>query len=136
MVEQTPDGVIFADRDGIIRFWNKGAETIFGFEKQEALGQSLDIIIPDRLRERHWEGYRRVVETGQSRYGQELLSVPALKKAGSRISLEFSIALIKDEDGRVLGFGAIVRDVTAKWEETKALKEKLASLEAAQKETS
>ncbi len=133
IVEDTPDAVIYANREGTIRLWNSGAEEIFGFTKEEALGQSLDIIVPERLRERHWEGYYRVVETGVTIYGKELLSVPAIRKDGSRISVEFSIAMLHDEKGDVQGFSAILRDVTKSWEEKKALKERLAALEAKEK---
>lgn len=129
IVEDTPDAIIFADRDGLIRLWNAAAEEMFGFSKEEALGQSLDIIVPERLRERHWDGYHRVIETAHTIYGKDLLSVPGLRKDGSRISLEFSIAMLKDEEGRVQGFSAILRDVTKAWEEKKALKERLAALE-------
>ncbi len=127
----TPDAVIFADRDGVVRLWNAGAENMFGYSAAEALGQTLDLIIPERLRPRHWEGYRRVMETGVSRYsGSDLLAVPAVRKDGVRISLEFSIALVCDSEGRVVGAGAILRDVTKRWREEKALKERLATLEA------
>lgn len=130
IVEDTSDAIIFADREGAIRFWNSGAEEMFGFTKEEALGESLDIIIPERLRERHWEGYCRVAETGVTIYGKELLSVPGIRKDGSRISLEFSIAMLRDEKGNVQGFSTILRDVTKSWEEKRALKERLAALEA------
>jgi PAS domain S-box-containing protein len=133
IVEDTPDAVIFADREGIIRFWNNGAEEIFGHKRAEVLGQSLDIIVPERLREPHWDGYFRVAETGVTHYGKDLLSVPAIRKDGSRISIEFSIALFKDNDGAVQGFSAILRDMTKSWEEKKALKERLAALEAKEK---
>lgn len=133
IVEDTPDAIIYADREGIIRLWNKGAEDMFGYREDEALGQSLDIIVPDRLRERHWDGYHRVIETGVTIYGKELLAVPGIRKDGSRLSLEFSIAMLKDESGEVQGFSAILRDVTKSWEEKKALKERLAVLEGKEK---
>ncbi len=131
IIATTPDAVIFADRDGVVQLWNAGAERMFGYSAAEALGQTLDLIIPERLRPRHWEGYRRVIATGVSRYsGSELLAVPAVRKDGGRISLEFSITLVRDAGGTVLGAGAILRDVTARWREEKALKERLAALEA------
>jgi PAS domain S-box-containing protein len=129
LVEQSQDAIIYADREGIIRFWNAGAETIFGYTLFEALGQSLDLIIPESLRGRHWEGYHRVMATGVTRYGQELLATPGLRKNGQPLSVEFSLTLIRGEDGRLKGAAAIVRDVTAKWTETKALKQRLAELE-------
>src|ERR671936_2170538 len=107
------DAIVATDRDGIIRHWNKGAERIFGHSAAEAVGQSLDLIIPEQLRERHWEGYRQVMRTGQSRYGEgDLLAVPGLRKDGSRVSLEFTVALIRDEAGQPVGIAAILRDVT------------------------
>lgn len=130
IVEDTPDTVVFADRDGVIRLWNSAAEAMFGYSADEALGQTLDLVVPQRHRDAHWEGFRRVVATGVSKYGTELLKVPALRKDGSRISLEFSIALVRDEDDRVAGVAAVMRDVTARWLEEKALHERLAASEA------
>ena len=118
-----PDAIVYADREGAIRFWNAGAERIFGFSAAEALGRSLDIIIPDRLRQRHWEGYRQVMATGESRYGHgDLLSVPAIRKDGSRISVEFTIVALHDQAGRVEGVAAVMRDATARFEEMKTLR--------------
>lgn len=122
--------IIFADRDGIIRLWNSGAEAMFGYQAEEALGQSLDLIVPERHRDRHWEGYRKVMATGVTKYGRELLAVPAMKKDGTRISLEFSIALLRAPTGELLGAAAIMQDVTARWQQQKELKQRLAVLEA------
>ena len=130
IVDFAPDGILFADRDGIIRLWNSGAETIFGYTTREALGQNLDLIVPDKLREKHWEGYHRVMETGESRYGKELLKVPALRKDGERLSIEFTIILVRGHQNEILGSAAIVRDVTERWQQEKALSEKLKSLES------
>ena len=135
IIESSPDGIIFADQDGIIRFWNKGAERIFGYAAGEAVGQMLDIIVPERMRERHWEGYFRVMKTGETRYGDSLLSVPGIRKDGSRASLEFSVALIRDEDGVLLGISAVIRDVTARWKKEREMEERLAALEKAAKES-
>ena len=99
IIMEAHDGIIVADREGIIRLWNKGAEMIFGFSPVEALGQSLHLIIPENLRERHDQGYYKVMESGHSKYSSELLAVPALKKGGSRISVEFSMTLIRDLQG-------------------------------------
>jgi PAS domain S-box-containing protein len=121
------DAIVAADRDGLIRFWNPGAERIFGFASGEAVGQSLDLIIPERLRPRHWDGFRHTMETGHSRYGEgDLLSVPALHKGGATISVEFTIVPLKDEAGRMTGMVAIMRDVTARFEEMRQLRRKLA----------
>jgi PAS domain S-box-containing protein len=98
------------------REWNSGAEAIFGYSAEEALGQTLDLIVPEKLREKHWEGERKVMETGVTKYGSELLAVPALNKDDSRISVEFTIVLLKDDTGKPLGTAAITRDVTKRWQ--------------------
>lgn len=127
---ETPDGVLYSDRDGIIRFWNAGCQRIFGFSRDEAVGQSLDLIIPAGLRQRHWQGYANTVRTGQTRYGAgDLLSVPALRKDAVRISVEFSIIPFL-EAGRMVGMAAIMRDVTGRFEELKALRRALAASKA------
>ncbi|WP_298267663.1 PAS domain S-box protein [Geobacter sp.] len=124
-----PDAVIFADREGIIRLWSPAAERMFGFTAAEAVGSSLDLIIPENLRARHWEGYRQVMATGETRYGTKLLTAPALRADGGRISTEFSMALVRDASGAVAGSGAIIRDVTERWQKEKELKARLAELE-------
>jgi len=121
------DAIVAADREGIIRFWNRGAERIFGHAADAAIGRSLDLIIPERLRQRHWDGYRHTMATGQSRYGEgDLLSVPALRQDGATISVEFTIAPLKSPAGQMIGIVAIMRDVTARFEEMRALRRKLA----------
>ena len=129
IVAASSDAIMFADRDGIIRLWNSGAEKMFGYSAEEALGQSLDLIIPDNLRGRHWDGYGRVMKDGSSRYSTDLLSAPALRKNGTRISTEFSMVMVKDDAGQMLGVAAIMRDVTARWQREKELKERLRILE-------
>lgn len=130
LVEDSRDAIIFADQEGRIRLWNRGAEEMFGFRAADALGQSLDIIIPENLRARHGEGYRRVMASGSTKYAQDLLAVPALRQDGSRISVEFTITLIRGEKGEILGTGAIIREVTARWQQDKKMRERLAALEA------
>jgi PAS domain S-box-containing protein len=121
------DAIVATDRDGIIRHWNSGAERIFGHSAAEAIGQSLDLIIPEQLRPRHWEGYRHAMQTGRSRYGEgDLLAVPGLRKDGTRVSLEFTVAMIRDEAGELVGVAAILRDVTARFDEMKALRKQAA----------
>ena len=121
------DAIVYADRSGTIRFWNCAAERIFGFAAAEAIGQSLDIIIPERQRPKHWEGYGNVMTTGESRYGHgDLLSVPALRRDGTRISVEFTIVPLHDARGRMEGIAAIMRDVTARFDEMKALRARAA----------
>ncbi len=118
-----PDAVIYADRDGMIRYWNPGAERIFGFTKREAIGQSLDIIIPERLRKRHWDGYAHMMQTGKSRHAaDELLSVPAGTKAGESLSIQFTVAAVRDANGDLNGIVASLRDVTATFLELKRLR--------------
>jgi PAS domain S-box-containing protein len=121
------DAVVAADRDGIIRFWNPGAERMFGHVSAEAIGQSLDLIIPERLRKRHWDGFRHTMATGVSRYGEgDLLAVPAIRKDGATISVEFTIVPLKTDTGAMTGMVAIMRDVTARFAELRELKRKLA----------
>ncbi|BEH11669.1 PAS domain S-box protein [Geobacter sulfurreducens subsp. ethanolicus] len=129
VAEGVPDAVVYADREGIIRLWSPGAERMFGFAAAEAVGQSLDLIIPENLRARHWEGYRRVMDTGTTRYGTKLLTAPALRADGSRLSTEFSMALVRDGAGDMAGSGAVIRDVTERWLKEKDMKERLAELE-------
>jgi PAS domain S-box-containing protein len=121
------DAVIAANRSGVICYWNPGAERIFGFCSAEAVGKSLDIIIPERLRERHWHGYAQVMQTGKSRYGAgDLLAVPGLRKDGARISLEFTVVPLRAKDGRLQGIGAVMRDVTKRFQELQELRKKVA----------
>jgi PAS domain S-box-containing protein len=129
IVGESSDAIMFADRQGLIRLWNRGAERMFGYSAAEALGQSLDLIIPENLRGRHWDGYFRVMEGGESRYSTEMLSAPALCKDGTRISTEFSMVMVKGSDGSVLGVAAVIRDVSARWLREKDLKERIRALE-------
>ncbi len=130
IVEHTPLAIIFGDRDGIMCLWNSGAEAMFGYTAQEAVGHSMDLIIPEKHRAKHWDGYNKVMQTGVTKYGRQVLAVPALTKSGQRISIEFNIALLRDETGAVIGAAATISDVTARWEREKALRARLAELEA------
>ena len=134
IVDRAADAIIFADKEGIIRLWNLGAETIFGYSANEALGKSLDLIIPVKLRERHWQGYGKVMEKGITRYGSELLAVPAIRNDSRRISVEFTIVLLNDDTGKPMGTAAIIRDITERWRKDKELKKRLAELEEREKE--
>jgi PAS domain S-box-containing protein len=128
LLHSSGDAVIAADRDGNITFWNPGAVRIFGFTADEATGASLDLIIPEKQRARHWAGYREVMRTGQSRYsGGDVLAVPALHKAGQRISIEFTIVPVKDAAGRMTGLVSVLRDVTARFEEIRELRRRAAA---------
>ena len=126
-----PDAILFADRHGIIRLWNQGAERIFGCSANDAIGQSLDLIIPEKLSKRHWDGYRKAMETGETSYGIDLLAVPAMHQSGSRLSTEFSIVMLNDDDGKPIGVAAILRDVTDRHQKEKRMLDRLADLEAA-----
>jgi PAS domain S-box-containing protein len=119
LVEDAPDAILVADLEGIIRFWNRGAELMFGYSESEAVGQTLDLIIPEKLRGRHWEGYWRVMSSGETKYKTGLLSSPGQRKDGSRVSLEFSIVLLRDEAGAMQGCGTVMRDVTERWSKEK-----------------
>ncbi len=123
------EAVVYADPDGMIQYWNRGAERIFGFTAAEAIGQSLDLIIPASLRARHWDGYHATMRTGQSRYGEgHRLSVPATRNDGARISVEFTIVPFVDPTGRMEGIAAIMRDATATFQTIRALRGELAAL--------
>ena len=121
-----PDAVIAADRNGLITLWNMGAERIFGFTAQQAVGESLDLIIPKRLRARHWTGWHHVMETGKSRYcAGDLLAVPAVRQDGTTISVEFTIHPVVDAGSQMLGIAATLRDVTTRFAETRELRRQL-----------
>jgi len=124
------DGVVISDAKGEIVFWNSAAERIFGYTASEALGKSLDIITPERFRERHWDGYKKAMETGTTRYGSTLLTVPALHKEGKALSIAFTVAMLTNDDGNVEGIAAIVRDDTARFQADRLLKKRIAELEA------
>ncbi len=130
IVEGAADAILFTDREGILRLWNAGAERIFGWTAAEAIGQSMDLIIPERLRPRHWANWDRVMETGVTRYATETLAVPALRKDGAPLSIEFTIQLVRDDAGKILGPVAIVRDVTERFRREKELRLRVKELEA------
>ncbi len=130
IVEDSPIAILYADRDGKIRFWNAGAEAIFGYSAEEAVGQSLDLIVPERQRARHWEGWTRVMASGVTKYGRDALAVPATRKDGSRISIEFNIVLLRAPTGELLGAAAMVQDVTSRWQQQKEMNARLAALES------
>ncbi|HEY1797775.1 MAG TPA: PAS domain-containing protein [Stellaceae bacterium] len=132
VVTGCPDAIIYADATGSIRYWNAAATRIFGYRPEEVIGQSLDLIIPERLRGRHWEGWNRVMSGNPSRYPDgALLAVPAARKDGSPLSIEFTILPVKEEDGSLAGIAAFLRDGTQRFEETRALRRELAALKSA-----
>jgi PAS domain S-box-containing protein len=128
ILASSADAILATDAAGMIRFWNAGAVRLFGFAAEESLGKSLDLVIPERLRARHWEGYRRVMRTGASRYSQgDVLAVPALRKDGQEISVEFTITPLKGAADEMVGMAAVIRDVTARFNELKELRRRAAS---------
>lgn len=127
------DGVVISDANGDIIFWNAAAERIFGFTQAEALGKSLDLIIPERLRQRHNDGYKHSMETGTTRYGTTLLTVPALHREGKPLSIAFTVAMLTDSTGKVTGIAAVVRDDTERFQNDRALKKRITELETASK---
>jgi PAS domain S-box-containing protein len=129
VVTESAEAIVVTDPDGIILLWNKGAARIFGFAAADVVGQSLDVIIPEKLRARHWQGYQQTMLTGYTRYGDKLLSVPALHRDGRRLSIEFSVALLRDDAGQMAGISAIMREVSERREAEKALRTKLSELE-------
>lgn len=130
VVEQAPDAIIFADRGGVIRIWNRGAERIFGYAPGEALSMSLDLIIPERFRRAHWEGFHRAIETGQTRYGDRVLTTRSAHRDGSKLYVDLSFGLVLDDRGVILGALAVGRDCTARYAADAALRSRLAELEA------
>ena len=129
-LNESQDARLIADREGIIRYWNAGAERILGYSATDAIGQSLDLFIPEKLRGRHWEGYHRVMASGETKYKTGLLSSPGIRKDGSQVSLEFSMVLLHDENGAMQGCASIMRDVTERWLKEKELKQRLAACES------
>ena len=124
------DAIVASGPDGAITLWNPAAEYIFGFTAAEAIGQSLDIIIPERLRKRHWDGYDKTMETGVTRYGHDVLRVPAINKKGEPLSIAFTVGMLHAADGKVSAIVASMRDETARFNDDRAMKKRLAELEA------
>jgi PAS domain S-box-containing protein len=131
LVRRLADPVIVADSDGVIVFWNDAAERVFGWTADRAIGMSLDLIIPERQRHAHWQGYHRVMATGQTRYDRDLLRVPALHADGERRSIAFTVTLLTDTGGAVTGIAAVLRDETQRWAEERSLRAELTRCRAA-----
>lgn len=131
LVEAAGDAIVVSDPDGAIVVWNAAAERIFGFSSSEALGRSLDLITPERQRQRHWDGYAKTMRTGITRYGNEVLRVPALHKDGRSLSIAFTVGLLHGPDGTVTGILAIIRDETRRWNDERQMRKRLSELESA-----
>jgi PAS domain S-box-containing protein len=129
LAEVIGDAIVVCDPRGIVTYWNGAAERIFGFTAADALGQSLDIIIPERQRQRHWDGYNKTMETGITRYGNDVLRVPALHKDGRPLSIAFTVAMLRDAAGAVTSIVSVVRDESARFAEDRALRKRLTELE-------
>jgi PAS domain S-box-containing protein len=130
LIAAVGDAIIAADASGAITLWNPGAVRMFGYTEAEALGQSLDLITPERLRHRHWEGYHKSMATGTTKYGNDLLRVPATHKDGRAMSIAFTVAMLFTPENKVGSIVAIIRDETARFNEERALKKRVAELEA------
>lgn len=130
LVDSIGDAVVISDAQGIIIYWNLAAERIFGFSKTEALGSTMDFIVPERLRHRHNEGYEHSMQIGTTRYGDKLLMVPALHKSGKPLSIAFTVSMIFDENHKAVAVAAVIRDDTERFTEQRALKKRIAELEA------
>jgi PAS domain S-box-containing protein len=130
LLEALADAVMVCDANGAIVLWNPACERMFGHTDAEALGQSMDLIIPERLRKRHWEGYDKTMATGITKYGHDVLRVPAVDKQGNSLSIAFTVAMLYGEDGKVSAIASIIRDETVRFNDERALKKRVAELEA------
>lgn len=130
LVEAVGDAIVVADPDGLITVWNPAAERMFGFTESEALGKSLDLIVPQRQQQRHWDGYAKTMETGQTKYGHDVLRVPAVHKDGHTLSIGFTVALLHSPDKKVSAIVAVVRDESARFTEERILRKRLMELES------
>ncbi len=129
LVSAIGDAIVVSDANGAITLWNKAAERLFGYTEAEALGQSLDLMIPERLRGRHWDGYSKTMETGATRYGSDVLQVPAIDKSGRSFSIAFTVALLYSADGKVSGIAAVIREDTKRFEKERAQRKRITELE-------
>ena len=130
LVEVIGDAVVVCDAAGAITLWNPAAERMFGFSPAEALGQSLDLIIPERQRQKHWDGYHKTMATGQTKYGHDVLRVPALHKDGRPLSIAFTVAMLHTPDNAVSAIVAVIRDETVRWNEERVMRQRIRELEA------
>jgi PAS domain S-box-containing protein len=130
VVKEAAEAIVVTDPAGIIRLWNEAATRMFGYRVEEAMGQNLDIIIPEKLRDRHWKGYFQTMATGYTRYGDKLLSVPASHRDGQRLSVEFSVALLRDDADQIVGISAIMREITERRNAERELRAKISELES------
>ena len=130
LVGAVGDAIMAADASGAIILWNPASQRMFGYTEAEAMGQSLDLIIPQRQQQRHWDGYHKTMQTGVTRYGNDVLRVPAVHKDGHSLSIAFTVALLHSPDGKVSAIVAVVRDESARFAEDRALRKRLMELES------
>jgi PAS domain S-box-containing protein len=129
IVEQAPDAVIFIDSGGAVRIWNRSAEIIFGYSAAEILGNSPDFIIPEQLRHAHWEGFRKAMDTGRTKYAGRVLTTRSVHKNGNRLYVDLSFSLVRDDTGDLIGALAIGRECTARYLSDNMLRARVARLE-------
>jgi PAS domain S-box-containing protein len=129
IVTAAPIGIVFANRGGIIELWNPAAEAVFGYNSEEAVGQSLDLIIPKDLREAHWRGYRAAMTSGQTKYSGQMLATRSRHKDGRKIYVELAFGIIKSDSEQILGALALARDITRRYTEEKSIRERMIELE-------
>jgi PAS domain S-box-containing protein len=129
LIEHLAEAVIFADRDGVIRLWNPGAHADFGYSADEVLGRRLDVLIPERLRPRHWAAFDAAIETGEMKHGRESMATRSLHKDATDLYLDLSFALVKDAHGHVLGAAAVARDITGRFRAEKESRRRIEDLQ-------
>jgi PAS domain S-box-containing protein len=129
IVREAVEAIVVSDPNGVIVAWNGGAERVFGYPAAEALGQNLDLIVPEKQRARHWAGFDKTMATGKTKYSYDLLKAPATHRDGRRLSIEFSVALLREADGKITAIAAIIRDVTERWTADRELHQRLAETE-------
>jgi PAS domain S-box-containing protein len=130
LVSAIGDALVVSDVEGKVLVWNGGAERLFGWSAQEALGQRMDMIVPERLRQRHWDGYDKSMQTGQTKYAHDMLRVPAVDKAGRAMSIAFTVFMLFGPDGKPTACGSVIRDETDRFAQDRAQRKRIAELEA------
>ena len=130
LVSAVGDAIMASDASGTITLWNPASERMFGYTEAEAIGQSLDLIIPQRQQQRHWDGYHKTMQTGITRYGNDVLRVPAVHKDGHTLSIAFTVAMLFTEDKKVSAIVAVVRDESVRFAEERAMRKRLMELES------
>ncbi len=130
VVDAIGDAVVVSDVQGNVIVWNAGAERLFGWSAAEAMGQRMDMIVPERLRQRHWDGYDKSMQTGHTKYAHDVLRVPAVDKAGRAMSIAFTVFMLFGPDGKPSACGSVIRDETDRFAQDRALRKRIADLEA------